>query len=218
MHLSIRVLHLIRYPSCLASAVLFCGGIAAAQSTGAVGYDPQSKQIIVPITRNSHVVVDGTFAKGEWDEAVHVHLSQNCELHLLADAENLYVGFELVDAFGEAVSEVYVALNDSAFYALHSSGALGEGVNRFSHDLARASFSLGNNEGWESNIGERGAVSAGKEFRIRLHKLAGASVRIAGGIMAVSASRRESANFPSDYDFSSAESWVELILPSAGRD
>jgi hypothetical protein len=218
MHVSTRVFNLIRHPSGLASAVLVCGGLAAAQPNTTSGDDAQSRCIAIPVTSNSHVVVDGTFAEHEWDDAMHVQLSENCQLYLLADSENLYVAFRLGEAFGEAVSEVYFTSNEKEFYTLHSSGALGEGVNRFSDDLTKPSFSLGTNDGWESNVGKRGEASAGKEFRISLGKLAGASVRFAGGIMAVSRSRRESANFPSDYDLSSADGWVELILPAARQD
>lgn len=209
-----NLLRLIRIPSS-ATAILLCGGVAAAQSAGTSGYNAQSRQIVVPMTPDSRVVVDGTFAEGEWDDAVQVQISTNCELYLLADSENLYVGFRLADAFGEAVSEIFIAPNDREFYVLHSSGALGEGINRFSADLTRARFSVGNNEGWESNVQKRGEMSSGKEYRIHLSRLAGVPVKFAGGIMAVSSARRESANFPAGFDFTSADDWVQLILPSS---
>ena len=110
------------------SVMLICSGIPSAQSTRTTEYNAQSKQMIVPAAKGSHVVVDGTFAKGEWDDAIRVAISDNCKLYLLADSENPYVGFKLLKAIGEAVSEVYITLNDKEFYNLHSSGALGEAL------------------------------------------------------------------------------------------
>jgi hypothetical protein len=109
---------------------------------------------------------------------------------------------------------VYLASNDAGFLNLHSSGALGEAFNDFSPDLHRASFAVDINTGWESNVTGVGARSQGKEFRISRTILPGATVKMAGGLIIVNETIRETANFPADFGFANADDWVELVLPA----
>lgn len=114
------------------------------------------------------------------------------------------------------MSEVYLASSDSAFVNLHSSGALGEGVNRFSPDMQRPAFSLERNAGWQSNVTGIGAHSQGKEFKISRKLCPGVAVKMAGGMIVVNRTMRETANFPARYDFANTDGWTELVLPRSG--
>lgn len=105
------------------------------------------------------MLTDGAFSPGEWDGAFQQGVSENCEVYLLADSAHLYVGFRFLnDVEADFLSEVYVALNDSEFLNLHSSGALAEAVNSFSPDLRRPEYAVGSHAGWESNVTGVGAT------------------------------------------------------------
>ena len=110
------------------------------------------------------------------------------------------------------MSEIYLAINDREFFNLHSSGALGEGVNSFAPDLRRAAFTVGRSSGWESNVSRAGGRLHAKEYRIARQKLPRGVLKAAGGLMVVNREMRETANFPEHYDFTSASGWVELVL------
>lgn len=192
-------------------SLLMCG-ILLCPTEGAA----QQPRIIVPEAESARVVVDGKFAPREWDGAYRRELSEKFEVYFLADSANLCIGFRFLDDVeADFVAEVYLAINESEFLNLHSSGALGEGINRFSPDLQRAAFGVGNSTGWESNVTGRGVRTEGKEFKISRRKLPGATIKATGGMMAVNAVIREHASFPEDWDFQSPARWMELVLPGA---
>lgn len=171
-------------------------------------------RIVVPATTTAHVVTDGVFSAGEWEGAFRQALGDRFEIYLLADPENLYVGFR----FHEEVectpfSEVYVATGDGRFLNLHSSGSLGEGLNDFPPEGGRTSFSVGTAVGWESNVTRTPARLQGKEYRISRARLPGTTVRLAASMSMVSFTLRESVSFPQGHGFGSADAWAELVLP-----
>ncbi len=198
-------------------ASVVCGGLRSsveAQETKTAAPWSRLKAIGLPAADTIRVVTDGVFSPGEWDGALVQRLSENVEFYLLADSENLYVGFKLLkDVEADLVSEVYLATSDKEFLNLHSSGALGEGVNAFSPDLRIASFVLGRNTGWESNVTGKGVHCQGKEYKIS-RGLLPADVKIAGGMIVVNRTMRESATFPSEPQplFSDADAWRPLVL------
>jgi len=202
------------------AALQACSGLQGALSAQRAD-NTQPPRIVVPVARASRVVIDGTFSPGEWDGAFRQPLGDNFEVYLLADSENLYVGFKfLKDVEASFLSEVYVATSDRQFVNLHSSGALGEGVNDFPLQGGRTRFSVvtppGGNRatGWESNATPRETRVQGKEFKINRAKLPGATVRLAAVMMVVNSAMRETGNFPKDHGFSSADGWAELVLPA----
>ena len=171
-------------------------------------------RIVVPATTTARVVTDGVFSAGEWEGAFRQALGGGFEVYLLADPENLYVGFRF---HGEVectpFSEVYVATGDGRFLNLHSSGSLGEGLNDFPPEGGRTSFSVGTAVGWESNVARTPTRLQGKEYRISRARLPGTTVRLAAFMSMVSPTLRESVSFPQGHGFGSADAWAELVLP-----
>lgn len=202
-------------------AGVVCGGLqssAEAQQSTPDAPRMRLKAVGVPTVQTAGVVTDGMFSPGEWDGASIQRLSANIEMYLLADSENLYVGFKLLkDVEADLVSEVYLATSDTEFLNLHSSGALGEGVNAFSPDLHVASFSLGRNTGWESNVTGKGARCQGKEYKISRELVPPDGVKMAGGMIVVNKTMTERATFPDDPKplFSDADAWRPLVLMPA---
>jgi hypothetical protein len=198
------------------AATLLCFGFRSVPSAQQAGNDERGPRITVPAVKAARVVADGTFAPGEWDEAAQMRISENFQVHFMADSNFLYVGIRfLKDVQADFVSEVFLATSDRQFLCLHSSGALGEGVNAFSSDLRKATFSLGSITGWESNVTAIATRCQGKEYRISRTKLPAATLKVAGGLMVVNRTMRESGGFPAGMDFSGPSRWVELVLPPA---
>lgn len=196
----------------MVAAALICLGIQSAAS-GQQTDVALGQRITVPAVKAARVITDGTFAQGEWDDALRQPLGENFELYLLADSANLYIGFKyLKDVESTPLSEVYVATSDKEFLNLHSSGSLGEGVNPFPPEGGQAKYSVGNAKGWESNVARVPARIQGKEYRISRAKLPGPTVRLAGGMMVVNFTMRESVSFPKGHGFSGPEKWAELVL------
>jgi hypothetical protein len=201
-------------------AGVVCGGLrssAEAQQGTTDAPRVRLKAVAVPVVKPAGVVIDGMFSPGEWDGASRQRLSENIEMYLLADSENLYVGFKLLkDVEADLVSEVYLATSDKEFLNLHSSGALGEGVNAFSPDLRVAAFSIGQNNGWESNATGRGVRSQGKEYKISRALLPNDSVRMAGGMIVVNKTMTERGTFPDEPNplFADPDTWRPLVLLS----
>ncbi len=199
-------------------AGMVCGGLgssAEAQQSTPDAARPRLKGVGVPVVKAAGVVTDGTFSPGEWDGATRQPLSQNIDMYLMADSENLYVGFKLLkDVEADLVSEVYLATSDKEFLALHSSGALGEGVNAFSPDLRVASFSIGRNSGWESNVTGKGVRCQGKEFKISRALVPGDGVIMAGAMIVVNGAMKELGTFPHEPwpPFSDTDAWRPLAL------
>jgi hypothetical protein len=202
-------------------ASVVCGGLrssAEAQQSTADAPRPRLKAVGVPVVKAAGIVTDGVFSPGEWDGAFRQPLSQNIDMYVLADSENLYVGFRLMkDVEADLVSEVYLATSDKEFLNLHSSGALGEGVNAFSPDLRVASFSIGRNSGWESNVTGKGVRCEGKEFKISRALLPADRVMLAGAMTVVNETMRERGTFPHEPwpPFSDLDAWRPLALISA---
>jgi hypothetical protein len=198
------------------AVVVFFGNVLAIRSGHRAERTSQAHRIVVPEARSNRVITDGAFLPEEWDGAFQHRISETCEVYLLADSVYLYVAFRfLSDVEADFVSEVYLASNNREFLNLHSSGALGEGVNSFSPDLQRPAFSVGRNTGWQSNVTGIGVRSQGKEFRISRELFPSDTVRMAGGMIVVNSTMRETANFPARYSFGSTDGWVELVLPES---
>jgi len=198
------------------ASVLVSGGNLIAQSLQQSEGAAHALRIAVPEVGSSHVVTDGTFSPSEWDGAYQHRISENCEAYVQADSTHLYVGFRfLKDVEADFVSEVYLATSEREFLNLHSSGALGEGLNSFSPDLRRAAFTVDSNTGWESNVTGIGARTQGKEYKISRAILPGVIVKMAGGMTIVNWTMRETANFPEHYGFGDADDWVVLVLPAS---
>ena len=202
------------------AALPVCSGVQGARAAQRAD-NTQPPHIVVPGVKAARVVTDGMFSPGEWDAAFRQPLGGNFEVYLLADSENLYIGFKfLKDVEASFLSEVYVATSDKEFLNLHASGSLGEGVNDLPLQGGRPKFSVvtppGGNRatGWESNATPRETRVQGKEFKINRAKLPGATVRLAAVMMVVNSAMRETGNFPKDHGFSSADGWAELVLPA----
>ncbi len=90
-------------------AGVLCGGLrssAEAQQSTADASRPRLKAVGVPVVKAAGIVTDGMFSPGEWDGAFRQPLSQNIDMYVLADSENLYVGFKfLKDVEADLVSE-----------------------------------------------------------------------------------------------------------------
>jgi hypothetical protein len=200
------------------AAALLSIGSPAARPAHRAEHTAQPLRINVPEARSGPVVTDGEFSPGEWEGAFQHRVSESCDVYLLADSTHLYVGFRFLgEVEADFVGEVYLASNDAGFLNLHSSGALGEGFNNFSPDLHRAAFTVDSNTGWESNVTGAGARSQGKEFRISRAVLPGPTVKLAGGMMVVNQTMRESASFPARFGFANPDDWVELVLPTGSE-
>lgn len=196
------------------ATTFWCGGARSSAQAQEASPGSQRQRIVVPAAKTGQVIVDGTFSPGEWEGAFRQPLGNKFELYVLADSESLYVGFRyLEDVESTPLSEVYVAMNDTQFVNLHSSGSLGEGMNTFPSDGRRPGFSVGNATGWESNVARTPARIQGKEYRISRTRLPGTTVRMAAFMSMMSSTLRESVSFPKDYDFSSPDGWAELVLP-----
>lgn len=198
----------------IVAATLIWSGLQSIASARPPENGVHGKRVTVPAVKAARVITDGTFAPGEWDDALRQPLGDNFELYLLADSANLYVGFKyLKDVESTPLSEVYVATSDKEFLNLHSSGSLGEGVNHFPPEGGQAKYAVGNATGWESNFARLPAHIQGKEYKISRTKLPGPTVRLAGVMMVVNYTMRESVRFPKDHGFSGPEKWAELVLP-----
>jgi len=172
-------------------------------------------RIVVPEVRTSGMVPDGRYSPGEWVGAYEFRISDKFEVLLMADSADLCIGFRFLDVVeADFVAEVYIAVSDREFLNLHSSGALGEGVNRFSESLERAAFGVGNSMGWESNVTGRGARAEGKEFKINRQKLPGSILKLASGLIVANSEVRETAQFPDRFNFADPVEWIEIVLPS----
>ena len=205
------------FRSILATAVavvVFSATVPATRSASGSESGSRPQRTVLPEAKSDLVVTDGVFSPGEWDGAFRSRLSQKIDIYLQAGSRFLYVGFRFLDDVeADFVSEVYLASSDSAFLNLHSSGALGEGVNRFSPDLKQPDFFVDRNTGWQSNVTGIGARSEGKEFKISRELFPGPTVKMAGGMMVVNRTMRETGNFPADFGFESTDGWMELVLP-----
>jgi hypothetical protein len=117
---------------------------------------------------------------------------------------------------------VGIASNEKEFYNLHSSTALGEGINPFPSDQKSLKFSVNNNSHWEANcdaidnVEEEKWIAAGrpndgekydkifkrkdgKEYKINLDKFSGTRLKISVGLREA----KEEAHFPDKFDFKS---------------
>ncbi len=204
-------------PAGVIGALVVCANLLGAPSPHPREGGSEQLRIVVPEAESTDMVPDGRFATGEWNGAYERRVSDGIEGLLMADSSNLYIGFRFLgDAEADFVAEVYLEINDREFLNLHSSAALGEGINSFSEALDRAAFSVGNNTGWESNVTGAGARAQGKEFKISRQKLPGPILRLAGGMIVVNTEIRERATWPDRLDFGGATEWVEILLPPFG--
>jgi hypothetical protein len=193
--------------------LVVCVNLLGAQSSDPREGGSEHLRIVVPEAQCSGVVPDGRFLAGEWTGAYDQRISESIEVLLMADSTDLCIGFRFLgDADADFVAEVYLAINDREFLNLHSSAALGEGINSFSADLERAAFAVVNNTGWESNVTGIGARAQGKEFKLSRQKLPGSILRLAGGLMVVNREFRERAGWPERFDFAGATEWAEAVL------
>ena len=181
------------------------------------------EKITVPLVNKCQIKIDGVFTENEWKGALKFNMSENFEIHLIADNDNLYIGLKYAGKVADykqpldCLTEVYFSTNSTEFYNLHSSGRLAEGINRFSADLKQPKYSLEEVAGWEANFGshvrENDLNCKGNEYKISLSKIKSRTLKMACGILAVNVSFRESANFPVNYSYKNSNNWVELILP-----
>ncbi|MRS03901.1 hypothetical protein EG832_11880, partial [bacterium] len=192
------------------------------QTTVKVTSDDLPEKIKVPLVNYCQVKTDGLFLEDEWKGALNLHISESFEILFLSDPDYLYIGLKYAGKVADykqpldCVSEVYIAINDAEFCNLHSSDRLAEGVNKFSADLKQAKYSLDVVNGWEANSGshvrDNDLNCNGVEYKISRKKIAGHSIKMAAGILAVNFSFRESGNFPADFGFDDADKWMELII------
>lgn len=207
--------------------VLVCMNAQGQTTAKATSVDLPDK-IKVPLVSDCHIRIDGLFPAGEWAGALILNMSENFDLLLMSDPEYLYIGLKYAGKVADqkqpldCVSEVYIAVNDTEFYNLHSSARLAEGLNKFSPNLKQPKYSLDGVNGWEANSGshvrDNDLNCNGVEYKISRNKITGHSIKMAAGILAVNYSFRESGNFPASNGFDGADKWLELILPNAGSE
>jgi hypothetical protein len=198
----------------VAGLVLSSLGLLPASQAARLQMMAPGPRIMVPATTTARVVTDGIFSAGEWEGAFRQALDDKFRVYLLADSENLYVGFQFHEEVEcTPLSEVYVATGQGRFINLHSSGSLGEALNDLPLEGGPPSFAVGNAVGWESNVSRTPARLQGKEYRISRARLPGTTVRLAAFMAMVSVTLRESISFPPDHGFASTDAWAELVLP-----
>lgn len=181
-------------------------------------------KITVPLVENCQIKTDGLFPESEWKGALKLKISEDFEILFLADNENLFIGLKYAGKVADynepldCLTEVYISVNSTEFYNLHSSARLAEGLNKFSSGLKQAKYSLEEVNGWEANFGshvrENNTNCKGNEYKISFSKIKSQTLKIACNIFAVNFSFRESAKLPVKYSFENSDNWVELVLPN----
>lgn len=203
---------------------LLCSNLMFAQSNSNNAVTDLPQKITVPELNNAKINIDGLFPESEWKGALKLKISEDFEILFLADNENLFIGLKYTGKVADysepldCMTEVYISLNSTEFYNLHSSARLAEGVNKFSSGLKQAKYSLEEVNGWEANFGshvrENNTNCKGNEYKISFSKIKSQSLKIACNILAVNFSFRESAKLPVKYSFENSDNWVELVLPN----
>ena len=206
---------------------------AQSESVNGLGsYDAGSKIITVPEVYDNHVVIDGLFSKGEWDDALRFSITDNFDICLKANSGNLYIGLKSTKPIGVLVSELWITSNDKDIFHLYTSMALAEGKMCFPTEEYKPSFVVNYSDGWEASCmkynrakhevwiasGQPKGIENydvifdkldGVEYKISQSKFSGSRVKM----RIVLREPEESSAYPKDADLKSARNWVELILP-----
>jgi len=196
--------------------------------------DAHARTVAVPIGDGQSVVIDGTFSKGEWDDAICNPIAPDRTLCLKADSKSLYVGVRAPEPVVIGVCEIRHTENGKDFHLMHVSARLGIGV---SPDPGSGKFDMGDVGPWDANLSveneskvdawiaagrpfdmyaeEVGEKVEGKEFRIDRAMIAGERTRFTIGWIEIATDGKKSYNYPEDVSYENADNWVELILPKA---
>jgi hypothetical protein len=173
---------------------------------------------MVPEAKGQDIVIDGMFAKGEWNGAAKLSLSANVEVCFWVQSGNLYIGFRALKPFWLSVSEVYAATGGNRYVRMHASATTGESLNTFSEKQAKLEVFGKDIKDWTATFqdDEKGPRNLeGREYRISLKKLAGGNPRIAVSFAVWKENYKdaEEACFPPKLDFQNSDHWLELVLP-----
>jgi hypothetical protein len=199
-------------------------------------YDAYSKIIVVPEGKGEHVVTDGYFSVGEWEDALRYSVADNYDIYLKADSEFLYIGLKSAKPIGELVCESRITSDEKKAFLLHVSGALGEGISGFP---ATTKFDLNNNQLWKANILKADSlkneawIAAGRpiekyddvynkrdgiEFKIHRKKIMANSLKFMIGWIRVEVQgkniNKKVYNYPMSASLKNSDNWVKLILPA----
>ena len=196
------------------------------------GYNSQSTRIIVPAGNGDKIVSDGIFSKGEWSGAHIVSIAEDFNLYIIAYSGNLYIGLKSAELIGVMVSEIYFTSNEKEYFNLHSSSALGEGINTFGNS---PKFTVNSNKGWEANTEKQNMERLekwksdgkpiekysdthekldGKEYKVSLNKFEGKHLRMKMRIIFVKGATKKIVNYPKNSSFDDSNDWIELIIPA----
>lgn len=213
------------------SIIIVCCSALSAQSSNKAVYNAESKSIIVPEGKPVQIKTDGTFSKGEWDDAVNYNIPGNCKIYMKTVAENLFIGIKSEKPF---VCDLWITDNGNPIYQLHVSGALGQAEIisfPFKEDDQKR-LVLNNNRNWEANYftenkaKEAAWIAAGKpkgekywkifdwagalEYKINLKSfnLMKNSLRIK-----IDYYNFEEYRYPRNSSGENADNWLEIILP-----
>lgn len=194
--------------------------------------DSGSRTVVVPEVSDNHVVIDGSFSKGEWDDALRFPVTESFVICLKANSGFLYIGLKSAKPVGVLVSELWITSNDRDVCHLHSSMTLAEGVMSFPMEEYKPSFEVDYSDGWEAshmkyNRGRHenwiasGHPKGVENYDVIFDKLDGVEYKISQSkfpaaqvkMRIVLREPERVSVYPKDTDLKSAQNWVELILP-----
>jgi hypothetical protein len=194
--------------------------------------DAGSRTVVVPEVHDNHVVIDGLFSKGEWDDAVRFPISEHFDICLKSNSGDLFIGLKSAKPVGVVVSELWITSNDKDICHLHSSMTLAEGKMCFPIEEYKPSFVVDYSDGWEASCMKynrakhEGWIASGQpkgienydvifdkldgvEYKISQSKFSGSRVKL----RIVLREPEQSSAYPKDADLKSAQNWVKLLLP-----
>jgi hypothetical protein len=193
---------------------------------------PAQETIRVPEGNGKPVLLDGLFARGEWDDALKISINDRIELCLKVNSGHLFLGLKYDEAVG-VVTDIWMASDDKTVYQMHSSGQLGEGALSLPIvDDKTVPIIMGYTKDWDANEiksdskkkaewqeagrpkeGYRQTLfpSDGKEFQIVLSKFSGRRLKI----RLMSGDSKGLVIYPKNTDLKSTKNWLELIVPES---
>jgi hypothetical protein len=172
-----------------------------------------------------HVVIDGDFSRGEWDDALSFPISSGYDIYVKADSQVVSIGIRSPVPVVIGVCEIRVTENNKDVYLLHVSGGLGEGFSGFP---AGTEYEIGHVKDWEANLSVEDATKLdawvaagrpidrydevaqkvyGKEFKIQRKMLSGDRVKITLGFIEIEDTGMRRYVYPANRRLDNADNW-----------
>jgi hypothetical protein len=212
---------------------LILAGVLFAQTSPQAEPSPSSvpaqESIAVPEGNGKPVLLDGLFARGEWDDALRISIHDRIKLFLKVNSGHLFIGLKYEEAVG-VVTDIWMTSDDKIVFQMHSSGQLGEGVLSLPVADDKTETIMGYTKDWDVNEiksdskkkaewqaagrpkeGYRQTLfpSDGKEFQIVLSKFSGRRLKM----RLMSGDSKGLVIYPKKTDLKSTENWLELVVP-----